>query len=65
MTHEQALAWLRGDRSMSNMVPQHPFETWLVRIAEGDAACAKQAYWIAKAHAEGLVPDGAGEVSDA
>ena len=63
MTLDEALAWLRGERSLTNIVPQHPHETWLVRIAEADAAATQQAYWIARAHAEGLLKDGAGEVA--
>ena len=55
MTQEESLEWLKGKRSMTNIVPQHPIETWQVRIAEADAAMTQQAYWIAKAHAEGIV----------
>lgn len=55
MNYEDALAWLRGERSMTNIIPQHPIATWLVRIQEADAACTQQAYWIAKAHNEGLL----------
>lgn len=55
MSYEEALAWLRGERSMTNTIPQDPFDTWLVRIAQADAAMTQVAYWTAKAHAEGLV----------
>ena len=55
MTYDEALAWLRGERSMTNIVPQDPFETWQVRIAQADAAMVEQAYWIARAHQENLV----------
>ncbi len=55
MNYEEALAWLRGERSMSNCVPSHPLETWTVRIQEADAAATQQAYWIVKAHKEGLL----------
>jgi hypothetical protein len=55
MNHEEALEWLIGIRSMTNMIPQEPRETWLVRIAQADAAMTKQAYWIVKAHADGLL----------
>lgn len=54
MDLEEALAWLRGERSLTNMIPQHPLETWQVRIAEADAWATQQAYWIARAHREGL-----------
>ena len=57
MTKDEALEWLAGRRSMTNIVPQHPLETWHVRIAEADAAMIPQAYWVAKAHAEGLVKE--------
>lgn len=52
MQIEEALEWLDGKRSMTNMIPQHPFETWQGRIAEADAAMTQQAYWIVKAHME-------------
>lgn len=54
MTVEEAKAWLKGERSFTNSIPQHPFETWLVRVAEADAAMMQQAYWILKAHKEHL-----------
>jgi hypothetical protein len=49
MNHEEAIAWLAGQRSMINMIPQDPFETWIVRIAQADAAMTQQAYWINRA----------------
>ena len=57
MKLEEAKAWLRGERSTTNYMPQDPFDTWNVRINQADAACTEQAYWIAKAHKEGLVSD--------
>jgi len=45
---------LRGTRSTINIIPQDPFETWQIRIAEADAAMMQQAYWIVKAHKEKL-----------
>jgi hypothetical protein len=48
MTLEEAIEWLNGKRSMTNMIPQEPFETWLIRIAQADAAMTEQAYWVAK-----------------
>ena len=59
MNLAQAMEWLRGERSMANIIPQHPIETWGVRIAEADAAMIQQAYWIAKAHSEGIVNNAA------
>jgi len=58
MDNDEAIAWLRGERSMCNMIPQDPFETWQVRTCEADAARVQEAYWIAKAHNEGLIPKG-------
>ena len=64
MTHDEALAWLRGERSMTNIIPQHPFETWLIRIQEADAAATKRAYWIARGYADGILRDADEEVTD-
>lgn len=50
MDFDEAVEWLNGKRSMTNLIPQDPFETWQVRIAEADAAMTQQAYWIVKAH---------------
>lgn len=54
MTHKEAREWLRGNRSLTNIVPQDPFETWQVRIAQADAAMLQQAYWIVRAHDEAV-----------
>ena len=54
MNLEEAIEWLKGKRSMTNRIPQDPFETWQVRVAEADAAMTQQAYWITKAHKENL-----------
>jgi len=48
MTTAEAIAWLAGERSMTNIIPQHPIDTWAVRIAQADAAMMQQAYWIAR-----------------
>ena len=55
MKLSEAREWLEGKCSMTNMIPQHPFETWLVRIEEADAAKIQQAYWIVRAHSEGIL----------
>ena len=55
MNYEEAVEWLNGNRSMTNIIPQDPFETWQTRIAEADAAMTQQAYWIVKAHNEKLI----------
>ena len=52
MTYEEACAWLRGERSMTNIIPQDPFESWQIRIAQADAAMVQQAYWTAKAYSD-------------
>ena len=54
MDKDEAIAWLNGERSMANLVPQDPFETWQVRIAQADAAMMLQAYLILRARKEGL-----------
>jgi len=50
MNLEEAMEWLGGNRSMTNLIPQDPFETWQVRIAQADAAMTQQAYWVVEAH---------------
>jgi len=57
MTLEEALEWLRSKRSMCNLIPPDPRETWQVRIAQADAAMIQQAYWVVRAHKEGLLDD--------
>ena len=57
MDYKEALEWLRGKRSMTNIIPQHPLETWQVRICQADAARLQEAYWIVRAHREGLVKE--------
>ena len=52
MNYKEALEWLQGKRSMANAIPQDPFETWEVRIAQADAAKAQEAYWTVKAEQE-------------
>lgn len=58
MNKDEAIAWLMGERSMCNTIPQDPFDTWQVRIAQADAAMCEQAYWILMA--EALRPSPAG-----
>ena len=57
MDKEEAIAWLKGERSTCNTIPQDPYETWQVRIAEADAAMIRQAYYTLRAHAEGLLKE--------
>ena len=49
MTLDEAIAWLTDKRSMCNVIPQDPFDTWQVRIAQADAAMMHQAYLIVHA----------------
>lgn len=52
MDKEEAQQWLNGKRSMNNIIPQDPLETWQVRVAEADAWMTQQAYWIIRATKE-------------
>lgn len=52
MRLEEALAWLRGERSGTNYLPVT--EDRNVTVACYDAAMTQQAYWIVRAHKEGL-----------
>lgn len=58
MNYEEAIEWLKGKRSTTNIILEHPIETWNVRIAQADAAKTMQAYYIVKAHKEELVKNG-------
>ncbi len=55
MTHEEAIEWINGNRSMANIMPRDPLETWQVRVAEADAAMIQQAYWMLRALNEKIV----------
>lgn len=54
MTYEDAQLWLKGERSMTNIVPYDPLD-WQARIARADAAMMEQAYWVVRAHKEDLI----------
>jgi hypothetical protein len=56
MNKDEAIEWITGERSMCNIIPQDPFDTWQVRIAQADAAKCEQAYWILMSLNDGLVP---------
>ena len=56
MRYEEALAWLRGERSTINYRKTIDPESD-VRVAQEDAALTEQAYWIVRAHKEGLLAD--------
>ena len=55
MKLEEAREWLHGQRSIVNLIMPDPLETWVGRTAEADAAMTQQAYWIVRAHNEGLL----------
>ena len=57
MKYEEGLAWLNDERSTVNMLQQPNDEQSHVRVAQADAAMTEQAYWIVRAHKEGLVDD--------
>ena len=45
MTYDEAIEWMKGNRSTVNNVTCDPMETWYERIARADAAYMEQAYW--------------------
>ena len=57
MTKDEARAWLMGERSTCNNMAQDPYETLWVRIAQADAAMMQQAYYVLKAHKDGLLEE--------
>ena len=57
MNKQEAIEWLTGYRSMVNNIPIDPYETWQLRIAQGDAAMIKQAYYVLRAYNEGLLKE--------
>ena len=60
MDSEEAQAWLRGERSTTNWLQQPDNKQSHVQVHQADAALTEQAYWVVRAHKEGLVeaPDG-------
>lgn len=55
MTPDEAREWIKGNRSMCNSIGSSDLDKWQVLIAQADAAMIEQAYWVLKAHKEGLV----------
>ena len=55
MSYEEAIEWLKGERSVTNIIPRDPLSTWQLRVMQADAANTQQAYLIVKAHKEGLL----------
>jgi len=62
MEYKEAIEWLDGIRDMINIVPQDPIDTLAVRTEQANAAKIQQAYWVLKAHKDGLIT-GTGEKS--
>ncbi len=57
MSNEEALAWLRGERSTVNYAGgESPWDSQ-ERATRMDAAMTEQAYWIVRAHKENLVTE--------
>ena len=57
MKYEEALAWIRGERSTINHAGgDSPWDSQ-ERATRMDAAMTQQAYWVLLAHHEGIVPD--------
>ena len=54
MTYDEALAWLRGERSTINTTNGNSPGEASERAYRQDAAATEQAYWIVKASQEGL-----------
>ncbi len=54
MTYEEALAWLRGERSTINYTEAPTPQESRVNAAKQDASMTEQAYWIVRAHKEGM-----------
>lgn len=61
MTYQEALEWLRGNRSnMNDMLSaegDQPRVVTLMQVAQADAASTQQAYYIVRAHGMGIVFD--------
>ncbi len=55
MNYEEALAWMRGERSTINYAQGPTPGEAQERAVRMDAAMYEQAYWMLRAHSEGLV----------
>ena len=55
MEYKEAMEWLKGNRCTINTIPKDPIETWEIRITQADSAFMQIAYWVVKAHKEGLL----------
>ncbi len=55
MDYEEAMAWLRGERSVYNSIPYSENGLHIAIQAQADAAMTQQAYLIVKAYMKGLL----------
>ena len=55
MKYEEAIGWLKGERSMCNSFGTD--DESQARLSEADAGCTQQAYWTVRAYKEGLIPE--------
>ena len=55
MSYEEALMWLRGENSTINYTQAPTPQESRIMAAKIDASMTEQAYWIVRAHKEGLV----------
>ena len=58
MNYEEALEWLRGERSTINYTQAPTPEDSRINAAKKDASMTEQAYWIVRAHNENLLSMG-------
>jgi hypothetical protein len=57
MSPKEAMEWFEGKRSMTNSLSSPDSNLWQVQTAQADAAMMEQAYWVLRAHKEGLIND--------
>ena len=57
MTKAEAIEWFEDKRDMGNLIPYTPEDDGIarVRIEQANAAKLEQAYWVLRAHKEGLI----------
>jgi hypothetical protein len=60
MNYEEAIEWLNGNRSHWDHFACGDHREALLQCTEADAWTTQQAYWIVKAHKEGLLNRAAG-----
>ena len=55
MNPAEAIEWLKGNRNTAQMLHKQGDDSHILMAAQADAARIQQAYYILKAHKEGLV----------